>query len=120
MLETIQQNFDQIQFQNNQQKDCNCQYNMPKINLEKKETNLNSSQEQLCPPIAVLNSQFYLLKKIGAGSSGAVYLSYSKDDPKRNLYAIKILPQTEINSDFMNSCEVNYLSKINHKNIFYK
>ena len=117
MLETIQQNFDQIQFQNIQQKDCNCQYNMPKINLEKKETNLNYSQEQLCPPIAVLNSQFYLLKKIGAGSSGAVYLSYSKDDPKRNLYAIKILPQTEINSDFMNSCEVNYLSKINHKNI---
>lgn len=36
MLETIQQNFDQIQFQNIQQKDCNCQYNMPKINLEKK------------------------------------------------------------------------------------
>lgn len=33
------------------------------------------------------------------------------------MYAIKILPQTEINSDFMNSCEVNYLSKINHKNI---
>ena len=120
MIETLE-NEDEInqqnRFQNIVLNEHNCENSFSQINFEKKESHLNYSQDQLSPPIAILNSVFYLIKKIGAGTSGAVYLSYSIEDPKRTLYAIKILSQTENNFDFMNSCEVNYLSKIYHKNI---
>ena len=112
-----QEENNQTLIKNIQQQNCNYQSGFPQLNLGKNESNLNNSTNQLCPPIAILNSQFYLIKKIGAGSSGAVYLSYTIEDPKRILYAIKIMPQTDSNSDFLNSSEVKYLSKINHKNI---
>ena len=120
MIETLE-NEDEInqqnRFQNIVPNEHNCENSFSQINFEKKESHLNYSQDQLSQPLAILNSVFYLIKKIGAGTSGAVYLSYSIEDPNRTLYAIKILPQTQSNSDFMNSCEVNYLSKITHKNI---
>ena len=69
--------------------------------------------------IAILNSKFYLIKQIGKGSTGSVYLSYSILDPNepKNLYAIKIIEPGEQNEDIINSCEVNFLEKMNHKNI---
>ena len=92
-----------------------CNYSNNK--LEEKLLNSNSSMEQFPPPIAMLNSKFYLIKKLGSGSSGAVYLSYSREDPNKKLYAIKIIPQALLNFNILNSCEVNFLSKIEHPNI---
>ena len=109
-----------LDFQNIKQRYFQNQINLSQKPEMKKDTNLlnqNNSKDQIFLPIAILNSQYYLIKKLGSGSSGCVYLSYSKDDLNKTLYAIKIIPQTVSNFDFMNSCEVNYLSKINHKNI---
>ena len=117
MLGTIPNEINnQMNFQESKNREFNCQNDLQRLNLEKN-LFLNFSPEQLAPPIAILNSKFYLIKNIGSGSSGTVYLSYSIEDPKRTLYAIKIITQVINNLDFMNSYEINYLSKIDHKNI---
>jgi len=67
----------------------------------------------------ILNSNFYLIKKIGSGASGSVYLAYSiydKNIPK-SLYAIKILNETEQNDSLIKNCEKKLLEEVNHKNI---
>ena len=119
MMEIIQNQEinNQINFENIKQNEIKNHYDKININQEKNNFSLNYSEDQLSPPIAILNKDFYLIKKIGNGSSGEVYLSYSIKDPNRALYAIKIIRQTQSSVDFMNSCEANYLSKLNHKNI---
>ena len=104
---------------NQRELNTNCQYNIPQVNIDKSKLNSNYTHEQLYPqiPLGILNSKFYLIKKLGSGSSGVVFLSYSIEDSNKTLYAIKLIPQTNSNFDLMNSCEVNYLSKLNHKNI---
>ena len=73
--------------------------------------NLNYENEY----IAILNSEFYLIKEIGKGTTGKVFLShYIKDD---KLYSIKIIEQKDPNDNCINSCEVIFLEKMNHKNI---
>ena len=69
--------------------------------------------------IAILNSEFCLIKRIGKGSTGSVYLSFSIKDQKesKTFYAIKILEQKQTNNNYINYCEVNFLQKMNHKNI---
>ena len=68
--------------------------------------------------IGTLNNQFYLIEKIGEGSTGTVYLSYSINSRKeKDLYAIKIINQKDLNNKSINYNEVNFLEKINHKNI---
>ena len=117
---TNEEKTSQIDFEKVNQRNFNNQINPsknPEMKIIPNISNQNSSKDQMFLPIAVLNSEYYLLKKLGSGSSGCVYLSYSKLDPNKTLYAIKLIPQTVSNFDFMNSCEVNYLSKINHKNI---
>lgn len=67
----------------------------------------------------ILNSNFYLIKKIGSGASGSVYLAYSiydKNVPK-SLYAIKILNETEQNDSLIKNCKKQFLEEVNHKNI---
>ena len=67
----------------------------------------------------ILNSNFYLIKKIGIGASGSVYLAYSiydKNIPK-SLYAIKILDEIEQNDSLIKNCEKKFLEEVNHKNI---
>ena len=115
-METIknQANINQVfDFKNSFQNECNYENNK----MQEKILNSNFSQEQLAPPIAILNSKFFLIKKLGNGTSGTVYLSYSRDDPDKTLYAIKILSQTIPNFDILNSCEINFLSKMDHPNI---
>ena len=53
----------------------NYQYNIPQVNIDKNKFNLNHTHEQLYPqiPIGILNSKFYLIKKLGSGSSGVVF-----------------------------------------------
>ena len=69
--------------------------------------------------IGTLNSQYYLIKKIGHGASGTVFLSYAINDEKeqKTFYAIKILNPKNSNENNINSCEVNFLENMNHKNI---
>ena len=65
--------------------------------------------------IGILNNQFYLIKNIGKGSTGSVFLSYSIQEKKH--YAIKIIDKKDPSGNFINNCEVNFLEKMNHKNI---
>ena len=93
----------------------------PQINSLFTKTNeiINNNQNSVSSVIGILNSKFYLIKKIGCGSTGSVYLSYSIHDEKvlKTLYAIKLLNTNESNVNIINSCELNFLEKINHKNI---
>ena len=68
--------------------------------------------------LGVLNSEFNLIKVIGYGASGAVYLSYSIYDTNipKTLYAIKIIFNRDPNDNELD-CEVSYVEKMNHKNI---
>ena len=79
----------------------------------------NSIQRSENQIMGILNSEYYLIKKIGSGSSGLVYLSYSiydKNIPK-TLYAIKIMDKSEPNNSIIDNSKINYLEKMNHKNI---
>ena len=80
------------------------------------ENNNNNSINKI---IGILNSEFYLIEKIGNGSTGSVFLSYSINDKKtqKTFYAIKILNISESNSKLINNCKVNYFENMNHKNI---
>ena len=68
--------------------------------------------------LGVLNSEFNLIKVIGYGASGAVYLSYSIYDTNipKTLYAIKVIFNRDPNDNELD-CEVSYVEKMNHKNI---
>ena len=68
--------------------------------------------------LGVLNSEFNLIKVIGYGASGAVYLSYSIYDTNipKTLYAIKVMFNRNHNDNELD-CEVSYVEKMNHKNI---
>jgi serine/threonine protein kinase len=85
----------------------------------KNENDNNSIKDSENQIIGILNSEFYLIKIIGSGSSGLVYLSYSIYDENipKTLYAIKIMDKPEPNNDINNNRKINYLEKINHKNI---
>ena len=62
--------------------------------------------------IGTLNNQFYLIEKIGEGSTGTVYLSYSINSRKeKDLYAIKIINQKDLNNKSINYNEVNFFGK---------
>jgi len=103
-------------------------YNME---LEQNEKKLNYKETEFQKPeiesipksknhiIATLNSQYYLIKNIGHGSSGTVFLSYAINDEKeqKTFYAIKILNPSNSNEYHINNCEVNFLENMNHKNI---
>ena len=85
----------------------------------KNENGNNSIKDSENQIIGILNSEFYLIKIIGSGSSGLVYLSYSIYDENipKTLYAIKIMDKPEPNNDIINNRKINYLEKMNHKNI---
>ena len=79
----------------------------------------NSIQRSENQIMGILNSEYYLIKKIGSGSSGLVYLSYSiydKNIPK-TLYATKIMVKPEPNNSILDNSKINYIEKMNHKNI---
>ena len=78
-----------------------------------------NNQNAANPILGILNDQFYLIKIIGKGSTSSVFLSYSIYDQnvKKKLYAIKIIQQGNQDEHFRNICEVNFLEKVDHKNI---
>ena len=83
--------------------------------------NNNNNQSLQVEPKSILDSKFYLIKKIGQGSSGKVYLGVQKDSLNNqneniNYYSIKIMNPTKIDlNSFKN--EIELLKKINHKNV---
>ena len=89
--------------------------------LVQKETGKNENnyiQDSEKHILGVLNSEFNLIKVIGHGASGAVYLSYSIYDTNipKTLYAIKVIFNRDPNDNELD-CEVSYVEKMNHKNI---
>jgi serine/threonine protein kinase len=68
-------------------------------------------------PIAILDKDYYLIKKLGKGSTSTVYLGFSPRDPSHKLYSFKIIKKnSEINENLFFK-EVSILSQLNHKNI---
>ena len=104
---------------------CNFQENkIPDSKLSSKKEPSNNEMQKVLQNlenqiIAILNGQFCLIKRIGKGSTGSVYLSYSlkEQNERKNFYAIKIIERKQLNNNYINYCEVNFLEKINHKNI---
>ena len=89
--------------------------------LVQNETGINKNnyiQDSEKHILGVLNSEFNLIKVIGHGASGAVYLSYSIYDTNipKTLYAIKVMFNRDPNDNELD-CEVSYVEKMNHKNI---
>ena len=89
--------------------------------LVQNETGINKNnyiQDSEKHILGVLNSEFNLIKVIGHGASGAVYLSYSIYDTNipKTLYAIKVIFNRDPNDNELD-CEVSYVEKMNHKNI---
>ena len=75
-----------------------------KDNLIKENSfNINNNNQlfQILEPNAILDSKFYLVKKIGQGSSGKIYLGYKKDslDNKNDnikYFSIKLMNSEKI------------------------
>jgi len=70
---------------------------------------------------SILDSKFYLIKKIGEGSSGKVYLGVQKDSLNGGsdeiaYYSIKIMNNEKIELNMFKN-EIELLKKINHKNV---
>ena len=80
-------------------------------NGKNENNNIQDSEKHF---LGILN----LIKVIGTGASGAVYLSYSIYDTNipKTLYAIKIIFKKDPNDNEID-CEVSYVEKMNHKNI---
>jgi serine/threonine protein kinase len=100
-------------YQNNSTKEDSFSFN---------NNNNNTNQLlQIHEPKSILDSKFYLIKKIGQGSSGKVYLGIHKDslsDQNNNMkyYSIKIMNADKIDLDVFKN-EIELLEKINHKNV---
>jgi len=74
-------------------------------------------------PKSILDSKFYLMKKIGEGFSSKVYLGLSIESLSNNYnshllkyYSIKVMDASKTNLD-MFKMELNLLERINHDNI---
>ena len=111
MMDILKIPEDQIQIKMNTEKFNSCETNSKNFEF------FNPPQNEL--PFAILNNQFYIIKKLGKGSTGSVFLSYPIEEQfnPKSFYAIKIIPQKDNNFDGINLCEVNYLERLDHKNI---
>ena len=74
-------------------------------------------------PKSILDSKFYLMKKIGEGFSSKVYLGLSIESLSNNYnshllkyYSIKVMDASKTNLE-MFKMELNLLERINHDNI---
>ena len=85
--------------------------------------NINNNNQlfQILEPKAILDSKFYLIKKIGQGSSGKIYLGSKKDslDNKNDnmkYFSIKLMNSENIDLNAFKN-EIKLLKKINHRNV---
>ena len=90
----------------------------------KSNTNFDSSENQdsniKFEFIALLDQKYGLIKKIGEGSSGKVFLGYTLNNNKieKKFYSIKIFKSDKFNLQMFNS-EINLLESINHENVLH-
>ena len=87
------------------------------INFDSSENqNSNTSFEF----IAILDQKYGLIKKLGEGSSGKVFLGYPLNNNKieKKFYSIKIFKSDKFNLEMFNS-EINLLESINHENVLH-
>lgn len=70
--------------------------------------------------IALLDQKYGLIKKIGEGSSGKVFLGYPLKNNKieKKFYSLKIFKSDKFNLQMFNS-EINILESINHENVLH-
>ena len=85
--------------------------------------NINNNNQlfKILEPKAILDSKFYLIKKIGQGSSGKIYLGSKKDslDNKNDnmkYFSIKLMNAETIDLNAFKN-EIKLLKKINHRNV---
>ena len=87
-------------------------------------TNFDSSENQNSNTsfefIAILDQKYGLIKKIGEGSSGKVFLGYPLNNNKieKKFYSIKIFKSDKFNLEMFNS-EINILESIKHENVLH-
>ena len=83
-------------------------------NRKKENSYIQDSEKHI---LGILNSEYNLIKVIGSGASGAVYLSYSIYDTNipKTFHAIKVIYKKDPNDNI--DCEVSYVKKMNHENI---
>ena len=87
------------------------------INFNKhKLKNSNSKKNLKLKPLAILDNNYYLIKKLGKGSTSSVFLGFSPKDPNHKLYSFKLIKPSTINETLFKK-EVSILSNLNHKNI---
>ena len=87
------------------------------INFSKhKLKNSNSKKTLKLKPLAILDNNYYLIKKLGKGSTSSVFLGFSPKDPEHKLYSFKLIKPSTINETLFKK-EVSILSNLNHKNI---
>ena len=87
------------------------------INFDSSENqNSNTSFEF----IAIWDQKYGLIKKIGEGSSGKVFLGYPLNNNKieKKFYSIKIFKSDKFNLEMFNS-EINLLESIKHENVLH-
>ena len=83
--------------------------------------NNNNQLSQILELKSILDSKYYLIKKIGQGSYGKVYLAVHKDylnyqDDNINYVCIKVMNAEKIDLNAFKT-EIELLQKINHKNV---
>ena len=87
-------------------------------------TNFDSSESQNSNNsfefIAILDQKYGLIKKIGEGSSGKVFLGYplNNNQIEKKFYSIKIFKSDKFNLEMFDS-EINLLKSINHENVLH-
>ena len=67
-------------------------------------------------PLAILDNKYYLIKKLGKGSTATVYLGFYPKDPQHKLYSFKLIKKEKIIPSIFEK-EVLILSNLAHKNI---
>jgi len=90
-------------------------------NEETSNKNYNNQFSQVNEIKAILDSEFYLIRKISKSSSGKVYLGIHKDSLKEQsddiiYYSVKIINKEKIDLNIFKN-EIELLKKINHKNV---
>ena len=92
--------------------------------LTKEETSLNISDNLITKNKeikSILDSKFYLIRKIGEGSSGKVYLGVQEESLKVQsdcitYYSMKLMNKEKIDLDVFKN-EIELMEKVNHKNV---
>ena len=85
------------------------------LNIQKQKS-INKKIFKKIKPLAILDNKYFLIKKLGKGSTATVYLGFAPKDPNHKLYSFKIISKEKI-SDELFKKEVKTLLNLNHKNI---